>query len=373
MFVSEKKLRLMTLWLFAAGIALYTQAAHGQKVSKILPDKGWVLVSLKDTSSVTNGQSACFLDSAGTSIACGKVVKIAKTVVVVKADPASAAAQVKPGFKAEFSDGAEETAAAAPAKKGSTGKKPVKTAASKKKAGQNRIRVFSGIGTGVASISKVGYKAPALAASGVKLWESQSKPLNIEKFSVGAEFETAKAGTFGFRYAMMGDSKPEFASKLVLETDYDVANRQKYVSSEHEHTVMGIYYDYAFLQPAPAKSGVRMYGGLDLVNSTAKMTGNLINEADSSEREIATIDSSLTVASLRTGIEMMLRFGQSFEMGLGLRLAIPLAAMGLKQETTLDDDNSGKSEDEQNDLKVAIDHKKNSFGAVIPLSMSIAF
>ncbi len=365
--MSHKKNSLGTFscTLFSAGLFLASVSARAQTVSKVLPDKGWVLVSLKDTSGISANQPACIADTSGAKITCGKVVKVAKTVVVIKADPPTSAAQVKPGFKASFDVADEKVSVAA-------GKKGMK-ASTGKKSGQSRIRFFSGAGFGVASVSKIGYIAPPIGANGVKLWESQSKPLNMEKISFGAEFETVKAGTFGFRYGVMGDAKASFASKLVLETDYDASNRQKYVSSEHQHTVLGLYYDYAFLQPAPAKSGVRIYSGLDLVNSTAKMTGILKNEVDSSETEIATITSSLTLASLRAGVEFMLRFGSSFEMGIGLRTAVPLAALALSQETTINDENSSKSADAQDDLKVAFDHKKNAFGAIIPLSMSVGF
>ncbi|MEY4630308.1 MAG: hypothetical protein RIQ81_428 [Pseudomonadota bacterium] len=375
-----KMFRYSTTFLAKAGLAcfsfilLLSNPAYAQNVSKIIADKGWVLASFKDASVLSVGQSACLLDTAGTTVACGKVIKVAKTVVVIKTSPISAAAQVKPGFKVEAGEG--DSAAKADAASAAGGKKTAKTsktATTSKSAGRSRIRFYSGMGLGVASISKVGYKAPGSGETGVKLWESQSTPVNFEKIGFGAEFETSRAGTFGFRLAVMGDAKPQFASTLILETDYDQTNRQKYVSSEHTHTVMGIYYDYAFLQPAPSKSGLRIFSGLDLVNSVAKFTGILKNEADSSDTEIATLDSTLSVISLRTGLEFLLRFGRTFEMGLGLRLAVPLAGIGLKQETTINDPNIAKSSDEQKDLKDALTHKKNTFGAVIPLSMSIAF
>ena len=75
MFLSEKRSPLRAQILFVAAIAIHANNGFAQKVSKIIPDKGWVLVAIKDTSAVAAGQGACFKDAAGTSVACGKIVK----------------------------------------------------------------------------------------------------------------------------------------------------------------------------------------------------------------------------------------------------------------------------------------------------------
>ena len=84
--------------------ALWGTCAWAQKVSKTIPDKGFVLSSFEDTASIKVGQFACFLDGSETTVACGKIVKVTATVVVVKTTPLSTAAQVKPGFKMTVSD-----------------------------------------------------------------------------------------------------------------------------------------------------------------------------------------------------------------------------------------------------------------------------
>jgi len=91
-------------WFFIFTVlTFFSLPALAQKVSKVLPDKGWVLVTHESTASIKAGQFACFLDDGNTTVACGKIVKVSTTVVVVKTSPIGAAAQVKPGFKMQIS------------------------------------------------------------------------------------------------------------------------------------------------------------------------------------------------------------------------------------------------------------------------------
>jgi hypothetical protein len=116
----------------------------------------------------------------------------------------------------------------------------------KKKSGGYSVRLVTAPGLGVFSVAKVGYVPPALGASGVSLWETTNKRINVEKISAGIEFLSGKWGQFGVRYAVYGDSEMKFSKALALQTDYDVTNRQKYVEASHAVSAFSGYYNYLF-------------------------------------------------------------------------------------------------------------------------------
>lgn len=343
--------------------------AFGQKVSKTLPDKGWVFSTFSNTADIKAGEFACFVDDAGTTVACGKILKVSTTVLVVKVTPPSAAAQVKVGFKTEVSktppagltNGAGETTAVA-----SKGKK-------RKAAGAHALKMISSPGLGVFSIAKVGYVPPALGASGVSLWESTKDTISVEKISAALEFDGGSLGRVGLRYALYGDNQFKFVSKMVLQTDYDTTNREKFVEIAHSVTAFGAYYDYPIKRPVPGMGGLDLSAGLDLLSTTAKIDATLHDDADSSSLSLAAIDSKLTVISLRGGAEYAYYFGRSFEIGIGLRALFPVAELSLKQTVTISDGNSSKSQNESEDLMKALDHKKASFGLQIPAFIAMRF
>lgn len=355
-------------WFFIFMVlTFFSLPALAQKVSKILPDKGWVLVTHESTASIKAGQFACFLDDGNTTVACGKIVKVSTTVVVVKTSPISAAAQVKPGFKMQISATQPLAVAAEVGAEGGAAEK-----GKKKKSGGYSVRLVTAPGLGVFSVAKVGYVPPALGASGVSLWEATSKRINVEKISAGVEFLSGRWGHFGLRYAIYGDSELKFSSTLALQTDYDEANRQKYVEAAHTISAIGGYYNYVFKSPAPRTGGLTLSGGLDLTSSTAEVDASLHDDSDASSTGLATIKSSLSVLSLQAGAEYGFPVGKSFELGIGIRALVPVAELGLTQTTTLSDANSSKSTDESADLMKALDHKKSSFGLLIPVFVSMS-
>lgn len=342
-------------WLvgFAAG------TAQGQTVVKSVTEKGWVIAKFEDTAAISKGQHACFLDETGTTVACGKVAKVNRRFIVVKVTPISAAAQVKPGFSTEISASQPKTA---------------KTKKSRARAGGTAVRLVTSPGLGVFSIAKVGYVAPAVNASGVELWTATDKKINIEKISLGIEFDLAEyASTVGIKYALYGDASPQFVSKLVLQTDYDLANRNKFVEAAHSATAVGAYYDYAFMQPARRRSGLRLVAGAEYMNTVGKLIATLNDESDGSKSNLATVQSTLGVLSLRSGVDYQLRVGKYFEAGVGLRGLIPVAGVAATQKVALDDENITKSDNEEDDLKKALEHKKSSFALTIPIYVSFVF
>jgi hypothetical protein len=339
---------------------LFAGTAWAQKVSKSIPDKGWVLATFEYTSSVKAGQFACFLDDAGTTVACGKIIKVSKTVVVVKTTPLSAAAQVKPGFKVEIS-ATQPASVTVSAKEKKSGKK----------SGVGNLRLVTAPGMGVASIAKVTYLPPAIGASGVSLWGPTNKRIEAEKVSIGVEYDHPGYGVFGVRYVTYGDASGQFASTMVLQTDYGATNKQLYVEAAHTMTAYGSYYDYVILRPSSnASRGFRVSAGVDFLTSVANLEADLHDDSDGSSSGLASLKSSLSVISLRTGVEFAQRIGKTFEMGIGLRALVPLAETGLQQTSMITDNNSGKSLDEQTDIKKALDHKKTTFGLLIPVYMS---
>jgi|GEM_PF-1545455 len=361
MIIRKHSIQILAFGIFAYLVA-HGGSALGQKVSKSLPDKGWVLASFKDTSSITAGQFACFLDDSGTTVACGKIIKVSKTVVVVKTTPLSAASQVKPGFKVEIS--ATQPAAT-----------PVAGTVQEKKPGKKShpggLRLVTAPGVGPVSIAKVAYVPPAIGATDVSLWKSSNKRIGSEIVSVGAEYDHPGYGLFGIRYVTYGDLSSQFASTLILQTDYDSTNRQLYVEAAHSMTAYGSYYDYMILRPAAgARRGFRVSAGVDFLTSVAKVEADLHDDSDGSSSSLATLKSTLSVVSLRTGVEFAQRFGKALEMGIGVRALVPLIEAGLQQTSMITDNNSLKSLDEQSDIKNALDHKKSSFGILIPIYMS---
>lgn len=348
-------------------LTFFARPAFAQKVSKVLPDKGWVLVTFESTATIKAGQFACFLDDGNTTVACGKIVKVSTTVVVVKTSPVGSAAQVKPGFKMQIS---ATQPLASVADVGASGVAAEK--GKKKKSGGYSVRLVTAPGLGVFSVAKVGYVPPALGASGVSLWETTNKRINVEKISAGIEFLSRNWGQFGVRYAVYGDSEMKFSKALALQTDYDVTNRQKYVEASHTVSAFSGYYNYLFKKPAAGIGGLALSGGLDLTASTAQVDASLHDDADSSNSSLASIKSSLSVLSLQVGADYGFQIGKSFGLGVGIRALLPVAELGLTQTTTITDVNSSKSSDESADLMKALDHKKSSFGLLIPVFVSMS-
>lgn len=343
---------------FLSGLAT---VANAQTVVKTNAAKGWVAAKLQDTSAATKGQHACFLDKEGTTVACGKIAKVTARLVIVRITPISATAQVQPGFQLEINESQP------PASKRALKK-------SSKPSRKSAVRLLTSPGAGVVSVAKVGYVAPASNASGVALWEATDSRISMEKIAFGLEYELSNySSTFGFRYAVYGDSSPQFVSQLVLQTDYDPTNRNRFVEATHSVSAIGSYYDYVVMAPRPRKSGLRVIGGIDYLNSTAKMTATVNDDSDSSSASLASITSTIGVFSLRAGADYQLRLGGSFELGVGLRALIPVAATGLTQKTTVTDDNMSKSIDVQKDLRGALDHKKSTVGFNLPIYASMLF
>lgn len=360
--IGEVMIRKIWFFIFIS-LAFFSRQALAQKTSKVLPDKGWVLVTYENTTNIKTGQFACFLDDANTTVACGKIVKVSTTVVVVKTSPVSAAAQVKPGFKMQIS-ATQPAGVVAEGGAGEQGKK--------KKTGANSIRLVTAPGLGVVSVAKVGYLPPGLGASGVSLWEATKNRISVEKLSAGVEFLSGRWGQFGLRYAIYGDSEMKFSSGLALQTDYDETNRQKYVEASHTVSAFGGYYNYLFKRRAPGMSGLTLSGGLDFTLSKAQVDAALHDESDGSSTSLATINSSLSVLSLLAGAEYGFHLGKSFELGIGVRALLPVAELGLTQTTSVSDANSSKSSDESADLIKALDHKKSTFGLLIPIFVSMS-
>ena len=129
------------------------------------------------------------MDGSETTVACGKIVKVTATVVVVKTTPLSTAAQVKPGFKMTVSDSQPPglLGAGAAESKGNAG-----TKLGKKKAGGSSLRLLTSPGLGAFSVAKIGYLPPPLGASGVKLWEATDSLISVEKMSGAIEYESRK-------------------------------------------------------------------------------------------------------------------------------------------------------------------------------------
>ncbi len=342
----------------------FSLPALAQKVSKVLPEKGWVLVTYENTASIKTGLFACFLDDANATVGCGKVVKVSTTVVVVKTSPISAAAQIKPGFKMQISATQPVSVVAEVGAAGEKGRK--------RKAGANSLRLVTAPGLGVISVAKVGYLPPGLGASDVSLWEATNKRIFAEKISAGFEFLSGRWGQFGLRYAVYGDGETKFSRVLALQTDYDSTNKQKYVEASHSVTAFGGYYNYLFKNPPPGSGGLTLSSGLDFTSSTAEVDASLHDESDGSSNDLASLKSNLSVLSLMAGAEYGFQIGKSFGIGIGLRALVPVVELGLKQTTTITDANNSKSSDESDDLMKALDHKKSSFGLVIPLSVSMS-
>ena len=75
---------------------------------------------------------------------------------------------------------------------------------------------------------------------------------------------------------------------------------------------------------------------------------------------------------MQAGAEYGFQIGKSFGLGVGIRALLPVAELGLTQTTTITDANSSKSSDESADLMKALDHKKSSFGLLIPVFISMS-
>lgn len=350
-----------------------------KKTVEIMPDDG---------ETMEKDQTVCIFDEKEKKRGCGKVSSVkGDGTVVVRIGSAKKLKKIKEGMSATVSvdslnEGADAAAEVDPGAVGddsAKGKKKGKRARAKgKKAKKSAkkmgppLRFWLDYGKFVAApatYKKLSYNAPTDEAPST-LWSSDKESSDTAgfNFQVGIPLAGFSLNP-GVRYRTYTPS--------VVDADYVKQRANPYVSTDQQGTAYGAFVDFAFLRiPFIPQIAFNTSAGLDVDMSTVtidakKETDDPTNSPIEGSDTITSLTSKLTVISLRLGTGFDFVFGV-FGGHFGLNLLLPVSESGSVSGSFGDGEDRGV-EDQKEDLKRALAHKKNGYAGELLLGLMLAF
>lgn len=362
--------------LLPASVLLAAGGARAASVTEVNTEKKTVTVELEGDETFEKDSEVCFFDDTEKEIACGKVTKVKGTAVTVKVTAAKKLKKVTEGMAAKpkgDAAAADEEATPKKGKKGAAAKK-----GKDKSKGKNPLRIIGIYNPALSSpfvYKKLAYAAPS-STTPETLW-SQDKTVGtaMKDNPLSLTMQVAiPLGNFsiapGVRYRSY---KPS-----LIDADYILNRENPFVRTEMSATSFGLIVDFMYYRGAlmPDLIFADLTGGLDVDNSTVSLTAK--KEDDSGQAAAATGDiakatSKLTVVSLRVGAGVEAMVLKLIGVRLGLNLMVPLLETGATFSGEISDEESRGQEDPGEDLKKALDHKKNSMAIEISFGGVLAF
>jgi hypothetical protein len=331
--------------------------AKAATVTDVKKKKKTATIDAGTSTGFSKGISVCFSDDEGTKIGCAKISDATETTATIKLTP-KLIRKLKKGANADLQS--------AGASAGTAGADPAPNRTNVK--GLYALTLVPPI-----QYNKISFSIPESSATTVEsLWNIAEKSgMSFIGGALEMEFGVGKSMSLavGFRYRMYRD--------FLAESDYGVTPEQvtTYAETSMKSTSMGGWFDFYFAQFGSAPFFFRLASGLDVDMAKLTLQSDKLSETNATDPEpIATAESALNLISLRLGLQMNLFF-KPLGLVFGLHPVVPLAAMGSKYSDEIADSNSSKVAPltASEDLKIAIDHKKASFGLEVTTGLYVAF
>lgn len=362
--------------------------ALSASVKSVNAKKKTVEVTPDDGETMEKDQTVCIFDEKEKKRGCGNVTSVkGDGTVVVKIGSAKKLKKIKEGMSAtvsvdslnEGADAAAEVDSGAGSddsvkskKKGKKAKaKGRKAKRSAKKKGPP-LRFWLDYGKFIAApatYKKLSYDAPTNETP-TTLWASEKESSDTAgfNFQVGIPLAGFSLNP-GVRYRVYTPS--------VVDADYVRQRGNPYVSTEQKGSAYGVFVDFAFLHiPFIPQIAFNTSAGLDIDLSTVtidakKKTDDPTNFPIEGSDTITSLTSKLTVISLRLGTGLDFVFGV-FGGHFGLNVLLPVSESGSVSGSFGDGEDRGV-QDQKEDLKSALAHKKNGYAAELLLGVMLAF
>jgi hypothetical protein len=350
-------------FLFAAlaatiGLILISVPAFAGTVKEISSAKSQVTVEL-DEDAYKKGDELCIYNSKNKKIECGTVTIVRSTSVVVKLPSKKNIKKIKKGMQVSA--------------EGASDKKSTATTKTTTRSAQNKDGFSLKLGWSPAIVSpstfnSVGYLAPT-SETPATLWEADEP---VTETLLGAAMQVSFP--VGSLAVMPGLRFRKFVPSRV-DTNYFPKRLNPFVSSLTTGTAIGLFTDLRFLNGGVGSAfGYYASGGLDIEMSSLVFKSTKKDDSGGTpESNMASAESSLTVISLRGGVGLNLLPFKPFGATLGINLLLPLAEFGKKFSGSIEGAETKGLADPGGDLKTALGHKKNKFGADAQMSVLLAF
>ena len=357
MNVFSKRISFVAAILFC--FATLSAPALGQKVVGKNKKRKVIRISGGKAKGFIKGARVCFFGKKGKKVACGKVVRAGGKASFAKVSP-KRFRRVRKGMTAKLQGAAGQAEGALAdatdsVTQGSTSGAPSHLTNFK----LGYIISF----LSPATYEKLTYSPPAADASEGSvgsLWKADStSSLSIFGFIAEGDFGIgdSMAASFGLRFRYYRD--------FIAQSDYSATEKNLYVETEQTASAMGFYTDFTFLNIGTSGTFFQMSSGLDYDMSTVEFKATQKDDdGEDVQGEIASATSSLSVISLRLGMDVGMTIFDPIGILGGINLLVPVAEMGASFSGKINDTNetllSGSGDE---DLETALDHKKASFGA----------
>lgn len=346
-------LSLLTTLIFLS-VSTFAEAGTVKSVSV---KKKTMTVTLDDGEEYEKDTELCVFNDADKKIECGTVTRTKAGLAQVKFKSAKKLKRIKAGMTVRSPDAEAATTASDGKAAAPSGKMP--------------FRIWGAYSPALATpavFNKIGYEAPADAAPD-SLWRADSKVATALfgfNLQVGIPLGTKSLNT-GLRFRTFTPS--------LIDSDYIAQKENPYVRSEQKASAIGLWTEFQYLRiPMMTASSLWVASGLDIDMSTVTFTATKLDDSGATaETEIASADSKLTVASLRTTAGFDFVFAKPLGGFFGITLMIPLAEFGAAFKGNIADDEARGQADPGEDLKTQLGHKKNSVAYEVSLGGMLSF
>lgn len=353
--------------IIALAVLVSSNLVNAAQVTQVLKKRSAVRIDEGTSSGMARGNTICFFNQSGKKIACGKIRRANANSAIVGISK-TRIQRIRKGFEATVSGGKKT--------KGSSGKQIVTLDIGL----DHRTNIKGGYIFSVLTPSKYNkltYNAPKDQTEKVdSLWTQESTSSNspIGFFAEG-EFGIGErmALSIGLRYRYFRDFVP------ISDYNKEVTQRSRFAEVEQKASALGLYSDFTFLDiPFSPSFFFRMSSGLDIDQSSVEINASQKNDEGTENVNIASYKSSLTVLSLRLGMNLNFLIAGPLGVSFGINGLIPAAAFGKSasadvKDPQADSNFSGGSKGASKDLIDAVGHDKSSFGAEIFFATYFAF
>lgn len=353
-----------TLKALALAFGLITPGSlMAATITKIDSSKGGAYIDEGKNSGIEKGASVCFYDSGDAELGCGKVVKVSKSKAIVKLKKKKVLQKLEVGMTARIMEGEGEEKTSASDR--SSDKGPLKSKRNAMKHRRNFKAMYI-LGLVPAAYKKLSYDPDPVATSTKYTWKDNgSTSLNIS--GAGAELEIP-ASTVSFSIG----AKYRYFFDFISTSDYGQNQPSNiFVELKESGTAVGGWLDFHFLEAAMGKSAFFKVGlGLDFDSSTVTLVAvKKDDDKKIADAEIANAKSAATTLSLRLPFTLSFFF-DPVGIHLGVIPLVPVSSGSTFSATFV---NGATDETAAEDLKVALGHKKSSFGADFQLGLFASF
>jgi|GEM_PF-1765772 len=332
----------------------FAMSAFATSVTEVKKKKKSVVIDAGTSNGFVVGAKVCFADAAGANIGCAKISEATETTATIKV-AAKVLKKLKPGTVANL-EGAKAAASGA-----SAPNRP------------NFKVMYLSTPVSEMTYKRNSYLAPSSQATEIDtLWEEQTFAAGqILYFGGEMEFGIGQSSAL----ALGGRYKSHYTFGVKADASDDATKANEYIYSATTAKEVGGWMDFWFFQTSGPQFFFRLGAGIDFNSMTVSFTNQQMDDNDAEiANDLAKATSTLSLLGVRLGIQMNYLI-KPVGFIFGIMPIVPVYQIGSSFKAESNDTNASKLKDvtAEEDLKIAIDHKKNSFGLEIPIGLYITF